>query len=141
LFAIAAAQQRPTAPPWDRREVPEAIERDPALARRIWVAQVISHLNMTADTPRSWRIGLSVAALYSAERMFASELIPSLERLTREDESVRTFRGKEAPIEHYYIRSLAARILTEKTGKVYSFEDVDGRTHPGGWDPSQEGAQ
>ena len=41
-------------------------------------------------------------------------------------------------VEFYNVRSMAAKILTQKTRKQYTFVDVDGRTHAGGWDPSQE---
>ena len=51
------------------------------------------------------------------------------------------FHGKRSIVRHYHVRSQAARILTEKTGQPYTFVDVDGRTHPGGWNPSQDDAE
>jgi HEAT repeat protein len=141
LFGIRLSQA-PSQPAWARRDVPEAIDRDPALARRVWIAELDRQLNGTpGDRFLGSKVEFSAAVLYAAERIFGPELIPSLEQLAKQNESVRTFRGKDALIKHYYIRSLAARILTEKTGQAYTFVDADGQTHPGGWDPSQEGAR
>ncbi|MEN6337273.1 MAG: HEAT repeat domain-containing protein [Phycisphaerales bacterium] len=142
LFGIVLSQASLPPPGWARGNVPEAITLDPALARRVWVAEFNRLAGPVTDQPDPDRWSdFSVAILYGAERIFGPELIPPLERLIKESEAVRPFRGKEAVIKHYYIRSLAAKILTEKTGRAYTFVDADGRTHPGGWDPSLEGAQ
>jgi hypothetical protein len=77
-------------------------------------------------------------AVHLAELIFAPELIPSLERLAKECETSEDFRGKRGIVRYYKVRSMAAKTLTEKTGRPYTFVDADGRTHPGGWDPSQE---
>lgn len=68
-------------------------------------------------------------------------MIPTLERICREGKRLVNFPGKTSFVKFFQDRGEAARLLTEKTGKVYTFVDVDGRTHPGGWDPSQDDAQ
>jgi HEAT repeat protein len=65
-------------------------------------------------------------------------LIPVLERIAKESKSTVGFHGKYKIVKFYNVRSKAAQILTEKTGQQCSFIDVDGRSHPGGWQPSQE---
>lgn len=50
--------------------------------------------------------------------------------------TTRTVPGTLSDVRYYHVRSLAAGLLTEKTGRLCTFVDVDGRTHPGGWSPS-----
>ncbi|UCD50365.1 MAG: hypothetical protein JSW27_22915 [Phycisphaerales bacterium] len=77
-------------------------------------------------------------ALRAIERIFGPELIPVLERIVAENTSVVTFPGAHAPVKFYSLRSLAARVLSEQTGRTCTLVDVDDRTHPGDWNPSME---
>jgi len=69
---------------------------------------------------------------------FAPELVPVLHRIVRENQAKVSFHGKDRMVEFYHVRSLAAEILSKNTGRPYSFIDADGRSHPGGWNPSHE---
>ncbi len=77
-------------------------------------------------------------AVTAIEPIYGSELIPVLERIAKESKSRGGFHGKYKIVNFYNVRSKDAEILTEKTGQQYSFIDVDGRSHHGGWSPSQE---
>jgi len=115
------------------------IERDPALARKMWIGGINWCLNRApAEVSGSSLFGIQARAVRLAELIFAPELVPGLERLARECTTTKDFRGRKAIVKYYNVRSMAAKVLTKKTGQVYTFVDVDGRTHPGGWDPSQD---
>jgi len=123
----------------ERRSAFEAVTGDPGLARHVWIAEVNRRLDLAASgKAQSYEYDVPGSAVSSAGTIFAPELVATMERIARESNSSQSFHGSRSMVEHYTVRSLAARILTEKTGQPYSFVDVDGRTHPGGWNPSVE---
>ncbi len=112
--------------------------RYPDLARRIWIAEANRRLDLAAaGKAESPDHTISTDALSGAEAVYGPELVPTLERIIRESNAAVDFGGKDRVVRHYHVRAQAARILTEKTGQIYTFVDADGRMHPGGWDPSQ----
>jgi HEAT repeat protein len=112
--------------------------RHPDLARRIWIVEANRRLDLAAaGNAGSLDHAISTDALSGAEAMYGPELVPTLERIIRESDAAVDFGGKDRVVRHYYVRSQAARILTDKTGQVYTFVDADGRTRPGGWNPYQ----
>jgi hypothetical protein len=129
-------QQRPRA---EAASGFEAAKRLPALARKLWIAEATRRLDLAAKQQEpNWESEIDDSALRSIEDIFAPELTPVLERIAKESRAVVTSHGKYQFVKFYNVRSLAAKILSEKTGQPYTFVDVDGGTHPGGWEPSQE---
>jgi HEAT repeat protein len=115
------------------------IEKDHALAQKMWIGEISRRLhNAATNAPWAHPSDVHGHAVRLAELIFAPELIPSLERLARECKTSEDFRGKRGVVRYYNVRSMAAKVLTEKTGRPYTFVDADGRTHPGGWNPSQD---
>ena len=138
-FTVAFTQaQGPVVRPdeIDQKHV-KIVENDPALARRMWLAGVNRRLSH-ADGPPADRPDVPGRAVRLAELIFSPELIPALERLAKESKTTEEIHAKRSIVEYYNVRSLAAKVLAEKTGQAYTFVDVDGRTHPGGWNPSLE---
>ena len=116
----------------------EIVLRHPDLARRIWIAEANRRLDLAAaDNAESSDHTLGGDALSGAEAIYGPELVPTLERIARESNAVADFGGRDRLVRYYYVRAQAARILTDKTGQVYTFVDADGQTHPGRWNPSQ----
>jgi HEAT repeat protein len=129
-------QQRPRA---EAASGFEAAKRLPALARKLWIAEATRRLDLAAKQQEpNWESEIDDSALRSIEDIFAPELTPVLERIAKESRAVVTSHGKYQFVKFYNVRGLAAKILSEKTGQPYTFVDVDGGTHPGGWEPSQE---
>jgi hypothetical protein len=123
----------------ERRSAFEAVTRNPGLARQVWIAEVNRRLDLAASgKAQPYEYDVPGSAVSSAGTIFAPELVATMERITRESNAAQSFHGRRSMVEHYGVRSLAAKILTEKTGQPYTFVDVDGRTHPGGWNPSLE---
>jgi len=117
----------------------EPVIRDLPLARRVWIAEVNRRLDLAASgKAESYQCRVPAEAVSNIESFFARELVPTLERIIKESDSTVGCHAKYGVVQHYDVRSKAARILTEKTGQPYTFVDVDGRTHPGGWNPSQD---
>ncbi|HUT28332.1 MAG TPA: HEAT repeat domain-containing protein [Sedimentisphaerales bacterium] len=117
----------------------EAVGRLPALARKIWIVEATRRLDLAAKQQEpNWEFELNGSEIRAIKGIFAPELVPVLERIVKENQSTVSFHGKYQIAKFYNVRSRAARILTEETGQPHTFVDVDGRTHPGGWDPSQE---
>jgi hypothetical protein len=117
----------------------EIVERHGALARKLWIAEATRRLDLTAkegkENHESYIPEQAVAAIAP---LYSSELIPVLERIVKESKSTVAFHCKDKIVKFYNVRSKAAEILAEKTGRQYSFIDFDGRRRPGGWNPSQE---
>jgi HEAT repeat protein len=110
-----------------------------ALARKVWIAEANHRLDLAAiGEVQPYQYSIPRAALLGAEAIYDPQFVPTLERMTREGDFAGDFRGKDRVVKHYATRSLAAKILTDKTGRVHTFVDANGRTHPGGWDPSQD---
>jgi hypothetical protein len=131
-----AMMQRIAPMPRENRP-PAVMATEPALARRLWIAEANRILDVAArEEGTAYRI--TDSAVLAIEPLFASELVPTFERISKEDREAASIQTVHGFARHYHVRSLAARILTERTGRPYTFVDVDGRTHPGGWDPSQE---
>jgi HEAT repeat protein len=117
----------------------EVVKRYPALARQIWIAEATRRLELGAKpNAAAWEYLIPGQAIRAIANIFGPELVPVLERIAKQSTDKVTFLGMYRKVEFYNVRSLAAEILTEKTGRQYTFVDVDGRTHPGGWKPSQE---
>lgn len=117
----------------------EAVKRLPALARKCWMAEATRRLDLAAkQSKEEWKFHIPGQAVRAIGDIFVPELVPVIERIIRESRNKVSFHGKYKMVDFYNIRSIAAKILTEKTGKPHTFIDVDGRTHPGGWNPSQE---
>lgn len=117
----------------------EAVKRLPTLARKCWMAEATRRLDLAAkQSKEEWKSDIPEQAVRVIGGIFAPELAQVLERIIRESRDKVSFHGKYKMVDFYNVRSIAAKILTEKTGKQYTFIDVDGRTHPGGWNPSQE---
>jgi hypothetical protein len=115
------------------------VERHGALARKLWIAEATRRLDLSAkEEKESFESNIPEQAVTAIVPLYSSELIPVLERISKESKSTVAFHGKDKIVKFYYVRSKAAEILTEKTGRQYSFIDVDGQRHPGGWNPSQE---
>ena len=130
--------QQPQPLPWDRSSY-EAVENSPALARKLWATEAYRRLDLAAKKGKEgWESNITEQALWAVEKIFAPELVPVLERIVRESRARVQFHGKYSMVYFYRVRSIAAKILTERTGRQYTFVDVDGRTHPGGWNPSKE---
>ena len=109
------------------------------LARRIWISETTRRLDLArAGRGEAWRCDIPEKALTAVEPIFDAELIPVLERIVAESRNVVSFHGRYALVRFHSLRSLAAGILSERTGRPYTFVDVDGRIHPGGWNPSME---
>jgi HEAT repeat protein len=102
----------------------------PQLVRKIWIAEANRQMNNSSQ--------IIFEALSVISDFFDQELIPVMERFVTEDSYKQNYHGKDSSIPFYSRRSSVAQILTEKTGRTYTFIDVDGRTHPGGWNPSQD---
>jgi len=117
----------------------DTIKRHEGLARKLWMAEARRKLDLTAKSnqkdPASQVPEEAVAA---AEHIFGPEVVPLLERIAAESRSKVSFHGKNAMVEFYHVRSMAAGILTERTGRKHTFVGTDGKTHPGGWNPSDE---
>ncbi len=117
----------------------QAVRRLQGLARKLWMAEVTRRLDLAAEHEEPGvDYEIPADSLRFVEEIFDPELIPVFDRLTRQSWSTVSFHGKRGRVQFYDVRSLAARILAEKTGRPYSFVDVDGRVHPGGWNPLQE---
>lgn len=123
----------------EERSSYKLVKRLPALARKCWMAEATHRLDLAAkQSEEKWKFDIPEQAVRVIGGIFAPELAPVLERIVRESRNKVNFHGKYKMVDFYNIRSIAAKILTEKTGKQYTFIDADGRTHPGGWNPSQE---
>ncbi len=134
-FVITASAQ----PSPEARDGNEMIQRRAALARKVWIAQASRRLDLaTKEDTESFQCNIPEQAISALEDIFASELVPVLRRIVRESQAKVSFHGKDKIVAFYHIRSLAAEILSKKTGRPYGFIDADGRTHPGGWNPSHE---
>ena len=72
---------------------------------------------------------------YFIERVWNPELVPVVEELIRTDEYKVTHHTDHGVFPHYAGRSAFARLLTEKTGREYTFVDVDGTVRKGGEGP------
>lgn len=132
-FLITAMAQ----PAPERRDTHELVKQQAALARKVWIAEASRRLDLAAKGEQEiWRCDIPGEAIRAVKDIFAPELVPVLQRIVRESRAKVSFHGKDKMVEFYRVRSLAAEVLTEKTGTAYSFIDVDGRTHPGGWNPS-----
>jgi hypothetical protein len=122
-----------------RRTNYNSVKQYPELTRKLWIAEATSRLDLaTKPDAEEWRFVIDNRALRGIEEIFTAELVPVFERIAEENRLNVGFHGKYRLVDFYIVRSMAAKILTEKTGTSYSFIDVDGRRHPGGWDPSQE---
>ncbi len=136
-FSISLQQQNITPPPSSQNY--PILQKYPELARRVWIMEVTRQLDEAQRMQALPWLGIfKKETLHGIEPIFDPELVPVLERILRENTQTERCRGPVGFVEHYYIRSLAAAILTAKTGREYTFVDVDGQTHPGGWRPSME---
>jgi hypothetical protein len=123
----------------EARDSYETVKRHMALARRLWIAEATQRLDLAAKENRlQAQSSISGGAVRAVSGIFGPELAPSLKRIAGESRDKVSFHGKYRMVDFYIVRSLAAKILTERTGQKHTFIDADGRTHPGGWDPSQE---
>ncbi len=117
----------------------EPVMRALPLARRVWVGEVNRRLDLAASGQTNpYQFDLSLTPLSTIPAFFAPELVPTLERIARESDSIVDLHARYGIVKHYNVRSRVAKILTEKTGHTYTFVDADGRTHPGGWSPSRD---
>jgi HEAT repeat protein len=135
-FQITARAQ----PLPEARDTYELIKRQAALARKVWIAEASRRLDLATkkEERETFQHDIPAEAIRAVEDIFAPELVPVLQRIVRENQAKVSFHGKDRMVEFYHVRSLAAGILSRKTGRPYSFIDADGRTHPGGWNPSHE---
>jgi HEAT repeat protein len=134
-FQITAMAQ----PAPERRDTHELVKQQAALARKVWIAEASRRLDLAAKGEQEiWRCDIPGEAIRAVKDIFAPELVPVLRRVVHENHAKVSFHGTYKMVDFYLIRSLAAEILTDKMGTPYSFADADGRTHPGGWNPSQE---
>jgi HEAT repeat protein len=134
-FVITAMAQ----PPPEAHDTYELVKRRAELARKVWIAEASRRLDLAAQREREiWQYDIPEQAIRAVRDIFAPELVAVLRRIVRESQAKVSFHGGDKTVEFYHLRSLAAEVLTEKTGRPYSFIDVDGRTHPGGWNPSRE---
>lgn len=130
--------QRPQPRPKDRPSF-KIVERHDSLARKLWIAEAAKRLDSSAkEDKENYLTNITEQALSAIEPIYDSELIPVLERIVKESKSTVDFHGTYKIVRFYNIRSKAAKILTEKTGRQYTFIDFDGQSRPGGWLPSQE---
>lgn len=126
-------------PPPEARDTYELIKRRAALARKVWIVEASRRLDLMAKEEReAAQFDIPRQGVRAVEDIFAPELVPVLQRIARESRAKVSFHGKYKMVDFYLIRSVAAEILSKKTGTPYSFIDADGRMHPGGWNPSQE---
>ena len=117
----------------------DVVKQYPDLARKLWIEEAIRRLDLLAKRDKEdWQSIIHDSALRPIQDIYDPELVPVLERIAAESRAQVEFHGKYQLVEFYSVRSIAARILTEKTGRPHTFADVDGRRHPGGWNPSQE---
>jgi HEAT repeat protein len=115
-----------------------AVKKYPDLARTLWKAEVIRRLDLAAKQEKEdIEFEIPDKAVRPIGEYFNSELVPVLERIAQENRYKVSFAGKD----FYNVRSDAAKILTEKTGREHTFVDVDGRTHPGGWNPTMKDSE
>ena len=134
-FVITAMAQ----PHPESRDTYELVKRRSALARRVWIVEATRRLDLAAKGEKEiWQCDIPEQAIRALEDIFAPDLVPVLQRIVRESGAKVSFHGKYKMVDFYHIRSLAAEILSKKTGRPYSFIDADGRSHPGGWNPSHE---
>ena len=134
-FQVTAMRQ----PPPHARDGYELIKKRAALARKVWIVEASRRLDLAAKQEReTFQQDIPTEAIRAVEDIFAPELVPVLQRIVRESRAKVSFHGKDKMVEFYHIRSLAAEVLGRKTGTPYSFIDADGRSHPGGWNPSDE---
>jgi len=130
--------QRVQPSPEDRASF-KVVEHHGVLARKLWIAEATRRLDLAAkEDNESHESNIPEQAVTAIEPIYGSELIPVLERIVKESKSTVDFHGKYKIASFYNVRSKAAEILTEKTGQQYTFINVDGRSHLGGWLPSQE---
>ncbi len=121
------------------RDSYELIKRQAALARKVWIVEATRRLDLAAKEEReAFQYDIPGEAIRAVEDIFAPELVPVLQRIVRENQAKVSFHGKDKMVQFYHVRSLAAETLSKKTGRPYSFVDADGRSHPGGWNPSHE---
>jgi HEAT repeat protein len=118
----------------------EAVRHLPGLARKLWMAEATRRLDLAAQKEGREKLQYNIpgCAVRAVDDIFDPELVPVLKRIAEESQSKVDFHGRYQRVDFYNVRSLAARILAEKTGQMHTFVDVDGRVHPGGWDPSRE---
>ena len=106
------------------------------LARQFWIMETTRRLDlMLAGMPESLENGISEVPLVAIEPIYTPEVAPVLERIIAESTWTTPFEATSGVVDFYSVRSRAAGILAAKTGREYTFVDVDGRTHPGGWNP------
>ena len=112
----------------------EAVKRHPGLARKLWIAEATRRLNLAAaGGHEEFESTIPACAVEAVADIVDSELVPVLKRITAESTVAVSTHGTKAMVKFYRVRSIAAKILTEKTGQVHEFIDVDGRRHPGCW--------
>ena len=134
-FQITAMAQ----PSPERRDTYELIKRQASLARKVWIVETTRRLDLAAKPDaEKWQSHIPEQAIRAVSGIFGPELLPTLKRIAGESRDKVSFHGKYRMVDFYNVRSLAAKILTEKTDQKHTFVDADGRTHPGGWHPSQQ---
>jgi HEAT repeat protein len=134
-FRLAQMQ----APPPEAKNNFEVLKRYPALVRKVWIIEATKRLDSAKDKKASTiETYIPYGLMITIPVIYDSELVPVLERIVAENTEKNSFHGKTGVVDFYYTRSQVAKLLTEKTGRAYTFVDVDGRIHPGGWNPSQE---
>ncbi len=134
-FTISHAAQ----PAPEGRSSFETVVQNPVLERKVWIAEANRRLDLAASgKAEPYQYHIPGIALSGIQMLFDLELVPTLERIAKESDSTVELNGKHGIVKYYDSRSLAAGILAEGTGLPYTFVDVDGRTHPGGWNPSQD---
>jgi hypothetical protein len=121
----------------DRVSSLDTVTKDLVMARKVWIAEASRRLDLAATgKAEPYEYHIPAEALWGAKALYGPELAPILERIAAESDATASFEGASSTVKYYNIRSLAAGILTDKTGQLHAFVDVDGRTHAGGWNPS-----
>ncbi len=116
------------------------VSRYPQLAIRVWITEYSRRLELSQDTRRvSYENNIPGSAVRVTELFSSNELISCLEQIVKDNKSSVSFHTKDLKVvPHYDVRSLAAKILTEKTGEKHTFIDADGKERQGGWHPGME---
>ncbi|MBN1344847.1 MAG: HEAT repeat domain-containing protein, partial [Phycisphaerae bacterium] len=109
------------------------VMRHAELARKVWIKEVSRRLDRAANPDTAqYETDVPPQAIGAIMPMYSPELIPALERIVAEHPPMVVGDGKTERKSHP-LRSFAAKLLTDKTGKPHTFIDVDGQPRPGGW--------
>jgi len=120
----------------DADESEDILYQYPLVVRKLWANEVNARLDEPEESGNIPAVAeISSNLLENIMPFYDPELIPVFEKIIKEYKHAEYVQINGDNITYHSIRSIASKILSEKTGKKYMFIDVDGQEHPGGWTP------